>query len=389
MASCDPSAFPADRLAEWVLDARTRTLDLVEDLDESTWETVPRLAIVNPTRWEIGHVAWFQERWVLRHCGGNAPIHRGVDAFYDSMAVEHDTRWDLALPDRDGTLGYLREAANGVLARIEDGALTEADVYFILLSTFHEDMHDEAFTYTRQTLGLPAPTFRNSGRGGFGSGGDRAKAPRQEPVVSGPYLGDVEVPGGVFHLGSERSEAFVFDNEQWAHAVEVEPFAISRAPVTQSEFAAFVEDAGNFAADLADMANTPRHNRVAQFLRQECSGERANSCRILGVSLRATDAEIRKAYLQRAKEVHPDRQPGTQQEEEEDFSALQRAYQHLTLENGLGRQSNPAHSLKLMLENTGDPAADEKDESARPDVFFKARLLAVLLEYGDRGLDLR
>lgn len=147
--------------------------------------------------------------------------------------------------------------------------------------------------------------------------------------------------------------------------------------------------AGNFAADLADMANTPRHNRVAQFLRQECSGERANSCRILGVSLRATDAEIRKAYLQRAKEVHPDRQPGTQQEEEEDFSALQRAYQHLTLENGLGRQSNPAHSLKLMLENTGDPAADEKDESARPDVFFKARLLAVLLEYGDRGLDLR
>ncbi len=250
MASCDPSAFPADRLAEWVLDARTRTLDLVEDLDESTWETVPRLAIVNPTRWEIGHVAWFQERWVLRHCGGNAPIHRGVDAFYDSMAVEHDTRWDLALPDRDGTLGYLREAANGVLARIEDGALTEADVYFILLSTFHEDMHDEAFTYTRQTLGLPAPTFRNSGRGGFGSGGDRAKAPRQEPVVSGPYLGDVEVPGGVFHLGSERSEAFVFDNEQWAHAVEVEPFAISRAPVTQSEFAAFVEDAGYARPEL-------------------------------------------------------------------------------------------------------------------------------------------
>src|SRR5207249_4748039 len=37
---------------------------------------------------------------------------------------------------------------------------------------------------------------------------------------------------------------FVFDNEKWAHPVEVRPFAIARAPVTQSEFAAFVDDGG-------------------------------------------------------------------------------------------------------------------------------------------------
>jgi iron(II)-dependent oxidoreductase len=36
----------------------------------------------------------------------------------------------------------------------------------------------------------------------------------------------------------------VFDNEKWAHTVEVAPFRIARAPVTNAEFAAFVEVGG-------------------------------------------------------------------------------------------------------------------------------------------------
>src|SRR5439155_1244174 len=45
--------------------------------------------------------------------------------------------------------------------------------------------------------------------------------------------------------GASRSdESFVFDNEKWAHPAELKPFAIARAPVTQAEFAAFVEDGG-------------------------------------------------------------------------------------------------------------------------------------------------
>ncbi|MCH7990031.1 MAG: ergothioneine biosynthesis protein EgtB, partial [Planctomycetes bacterium] len=40
------------------------------------------------------------------------------------------------------------------------------------------------------------------------------------------------------------TEPFTFDNEQWAHPVEIVPFAISRLAVTQEEFVAFVEDGG-------------------------------------------------------------------------------------------------------------------------------------------------
>src|SRR5438093_1451216 len=56
--------------------------------------------------------------------------------------------------------------------------------------------------------------------------------------------GDVEIPGGAFSLGSPRDLLFVFDNEKWAHPVEVQPFSISRAAVSQGEFAAFVDDGG-------------------------------------------------------------------------------------------------------------------------------------------------
>ena len=38
----------------------------------------------------------------------------------------------------------------------------------------------------------------------------------------------------------------MYDNEKWAYPVDVDPFAIARAAVTQAEFAAFV-DAGGYA----------------------------------------------------------------------------------------------------------------------------------------------
>ena len=45
-------------------------------------------------------------------------------------------------------------------------------------------------------------------------------------------------------LGSSPGEPFVFDNEKWAHSVQVEPFAIASTAVTQADFLAFVEDKG-------------------------------------------------------------------------------------------------------------------------------------------------
>jgi DinB superfamily len=99
------------QLISHLQEARARLLDLVADLDDEQM-TGERLAVVNPLRWEIAHVAFFQEFWLLRHLRGfdatkPAP-HLDPDKFYDSARVAHDTRWDLPLPSMRETIAYMR-----------------------------------------------------------------------------------------------------------------------------------------------------------------------------------------------------------------------------------------------------------------------------------------
>jgi iron(II)-dependent oxidoreductase len=223
------TARTAAALQDWVRDARRRTLDLVADLDDGQL-IGPRLAIVNPLLWEIAHVAWFQELWVLRRGLGRPPLREDGDRLYDSSAVPHDTRWELPLPSRAETLRYMNDVHEDVLELLARGDPEPRLAYLLMYSVFHEDMHDEAFTYTRQTLAYPPPRFSGARGGAAGPGGALA--------------GDVCVPAATFELGSRPEDGFVFDNEKWAHRVHVGPFAIARAAVTQAEFARFVDDAG-------------------------------------------------------------------------------------------------------------------------------------------------
>jgi len=216
-------------MARMVEDARRRTFALVADLTDQQL-IGPKLAIVNPLHWEIGHVAWFQERWVLRHAMGRAPMRQNGDALYDSSTVPHDTRWDLPLPSRAETLRYLETVRDAALAILSDADRARAAEYFVRLSIAHEDMHDEAFIITRQTLGYPSPESIGS---------------PVVPLEGGALEGDVPIPGGAFTLGaSPGEEEFIHDNEKWAHSIDVRPFKIARAPVTQSQFAEFVSAGG-------------------------------------------------------------------------------------------------------------------------------------------------
>jgi len=247
------------RLVEALKDTRARTLELVGDLNDEQL-LGPRLQIVNPLRWEIGHVAWFQEFWVLQHFGRQPPILEHGDQLYDSAHVAHDTRWDLPLPGIKETLAYMRQILERVMEQtsrerhvLRDAAGYHED-YFLHLVLFHEQMHDEAITYTRQTLSYCPPAIDIANM----QVDDVALVERVQPVERNPALtqtgdyltGDAEIPGGRFMLGSSSGEGFVFDNEQRAHEVEIAPFAISKTAVTNAEFKHFVEDAGYRRSEL-------------------------------------------------------------------------------------------------------------------------------------------
>lgn len=221
---------PTEYLASIVRDSDARTMALIDGLDADQLMG-PRMRIVNPMLWEIGHIAWFHENFILRMLDGKASRRDDADALYDSMKVHHDTRWDLPLPDLATTRRYMEDVRDAVIDRLGDAEMASArDSYFTQLVVFHEDMHNEAFTYTRQTLGYPAPAL--------------APAAMDGPLASGPLPGDAAVPGGVHMLGAQPTDPYYMDNEKWGHGYEVEPFEIARAPVTTEEFLAFVEDGG-------------------------------------------------------------------------------------------------------------------------------------------------
>lgn len=222
----DPRISGRHELAHDLLDARARALRVTGDLDGERL-LGPKLAIVNPPLWEIGHVSWFQERWCLRLRPDGTladSILPGADALYDSSAVAHDTRWDLPLPDLKATRAYGEAVLEKVRARLTHEPESETLQYFVRLSTFHEDMHAEAFHYTRQTLGYPdpaavVPSFFSSNE-------------------------DLEIENKKFPLGARPNGGFVFDNEKWAHEVQIAPFRIACAAVTNAQYLAFVEAGG-------------------------------------------------------------------------------------------------------------------------------------------------
>ncbi len=235
--------------------ARARTLALFDALPADGL-LGPKLAIVNPPLWELGHLGWFQERWLLRPRtdGTLAPsLLKDADALYDSALVAHSCRWELPLPGPEATRRYLSQVLERALERLDGAAgpistsgIGDPDgrglAFHATVCAQHEQMHAEAFGYSRQTLGYPA--LPGAGRRAA-SGLSEAAYPRGARVGDrSSGASDACLAGGRFRLGAEPDAGFVYDNEKWAHQVAVAPFAMARYATAATEFAAFVDDGG-------------------------------------------------------------------------------------------------------------------------------------------------
>lgn len=219
-----------DTLISNIKDARLRTLALVDGLDQQQI-IGPQLDTVNPLLWEIGHVAYFYEIWILRHLDDKDSFLENADDLYDSINIAHETRWSLPLLSLKDTKSYMQSVHDAVINRLQTKQVNEQDIYLTRYAVFHEDMHTEAFTYTRRTLVYPTPIFTNN-------------VLDDDNYNSGPLVGDVEIKGGRYMLGAIETVEFCFDNEKWQHAIEVQPYAIARAATTYQQFAEFVDDHG-------------------------------------------------------------------------------------------------------------------------------------------------
>ena len=220
-----------DNLEGMIKNSRQRTLELIDELDEGQLMG-PKHPYVNPLLWEIGHIAFFYDYFILKkRFGRSSCLIKDAEKLYDSITIAHDDRWDLPLPSLKDTLKYMQIVQESVLDLLAANVL-DRDVNFeYQFGVYHEDMHTEAFFWGRQILGYTSPVLNNLGWKNFRSD-------------SGGYPGFADIPGGNFRLGASKDDDFYFDNEKWGHSRELKPFSIALAPVTNQEFAQFVEEDG-------------------------------------------------------------------------------------------------------------------------------------------------
>src|SRR5437879_12345941 len=208
----------ADALLYAMLDARSVELELLDGLTDSQMLGTP-LHSVEPPIWEMGHVGWFQELWVLRHLDGSPSLLPGSDRIYDSFNVSYTRRWDHEYPSRKATLDYISEVLQRSVGRLEARGPTADDAYFYTLAALHEDMHAENLTLIRPTLGYPLPTLSHF---------DPAWA--CPPVDPHWRLHDVTVPGGTFRAGADRDAPFVVGHGARSRPVAARPCRTAPPP---------------------------------------------------------------------------------------------------------------------------------------------------------------
>jgi len=218
--------------------ARDATFAATLDLSDTQWR-VPYHRGIQPVAWDLAHIGWFAEFWLLRgphriDVDGNVladgeASRFGRDDQYDSARIAHRERWQMQLLARAELLERLEEQ----LAACQRVALggDPAMLYHARFALFHELMHVEALAWTRAILGYPSPPG--------------LRMPRFPPGA------EVFVAGGEFAIGIARGgDRFAFDNELPGRTVELAAFCIDAAPVTNGRFAAFVEAGGYRRAEL-------------------------------------------------------------------------------------------------------------------------------------------
>jgi iron(II)-dependent oxidoreductase len=219
-------------ITDRLIDTRKRELELMRDLSDERM-LGPSLRIVEPPIWELGHVGWFQDVWILQNLDKRNPVYEKGDALYDSFNIPNPDRWDLPYPSRGQTLAHITEILEQIISRLASRDPTDEETYFYRLVLAHEEMHSETMHHIRHTLAYPAPTLSVQPKHDYASEIDETFE-----------LHDVEIPGGIYRLGGTADIPFIFDNEKWAHPVDIEPFRIAATPVTFAEYQTFVDEGG-------------------------------------------------------------------------------------------------------------------------------------------------
>ncbi len=210
-------------------EARERTLALVAAVSDADLVRV-HSPLMSPLVWDLGHIAAFEDLWLVHRYGGRALLREDLADVYDAFETPRAGRGELPMLGPEAAREYMSVVRARSLEVVSARGVGDGRLHEMVLR--HEHQHNETMLQTLQLAALDGYSLPGA-------------APRRSldgvPPLTGLEL--VEVPGGPCTLGAQSTE-FAYDNERPRHRTDVRGFLIGRAPVTNASFLTFVEGGG-------------------------------------------------------------------------------------------------------------------------------------------------
>ncbi len=236
------TAVPASSMRRYTA-VRDRTERLCLPLAIEDY-VVTAMVDASPTKWHLAHTTWFFETFVLREHAPDYQVYDEAFAYlfnsYYVQAGERHCRAQRGLvtrPTVEEVYKY-RHAVDEAVGRLLAGEVPDDVRQVLELGTHHEQQHQELLLTDLKYL-----FYANPLRPAYDEHplvGDVPVLPMNDTRTGDAW---VRVKDGVAEFGHD-GQGFAYDNEGPRHKRYLNAARVSLFPVTNAEYAEFIEDGG-------------------------------------------------------------------------------------------------------------------------------------------------
>jgi len=193
---------------------------------------------VSPSKWHLAHTTWFFETFVLgEYKSDYVPLNEDYAFLFNSYYVQAGERFSrphrglLSRPTVSEVYDYRAHVDENMLLLLDSGGISPETARVIDIGLNHEQQHQELLVTDLKHVFSVNPLY---------------PAYSSEPVTPRPeateqtFLDRDETLVTIGH----RDEGFHYDNEAPPHRQFLEPYSLANRPVTNREYAEFVNDGG-------------------------------------------------------------------------------------------------------------------------------------------------
>ncbi len=219
---------------------RQQSEDLCAPLKPEDYAVQP-VAFVSPAKWNLAHVSWFFETFVLQAYKPGYQVYSPdyayfFNSYYESQGkrVLRADRGNMTRPTTEDVYAYRTYVNEQMLDFLENvPALTSEMKAVIELGLNHEQQHQELMLTDLKYILAHNPLFP--------AYQENAHLPR--PIASDQASTYLEIEEGLYPIGYNGQD-FHFDNEKGVHQVFLHAYRIADRLVSTAEYLEFMKDGG-------------------------------------------------------------------------------------------------------------------------------------------------